>query len=52
VGKEHAESDRKRQSVHDGITVKIVKAIELRFSYMTGLYKTCKNALFFKQRHI
>jgi len=28
-----------RQPIHDGI---IVKAIELRFSYMTDLYKTRK----------
>jgi len=46
VGKEHAESDENRQSIHDTVIVKIVKAIELRFSYMTDLYKTCTNALF------
>ena len=42
MGKEHAESDENRQSIHDTVIVKIVKAIELRFSYMTDLYKTRK----------
>jgi hypothetical protein len=46
VGKEHVESDENRQSIHDGIIAKVVKAIELRFSYMTDLYITCTNALF------